>query len=479
MNHRYLAPILLALTLTCSARKAPQPERIVNGTADATARFNRPFLGWGVSLCWWANECGKWDDQKIDEIVDWLVSPQNLNYRVFRYNIGGGDDPQWRHCSPHHFGHGKGLRAEMEGFKDGPDEPYNWSRDAAQRKIMLKIRERRPDAVFEAFSNSAPYWMTLSGCCAGNVNATDDNLDPRYYDTFAHYLVDVCTFYRDSFNLVFHTLEPFNEPVTNYWKANDSQEGCHFSLTEQLKFVKVLAPVLKASGLPTLISASDETSVSQSVIDLKGYIADRKALSLIGQWNTHTYAADNASRQELRTLATSADRPLWMSEVGGGSGGIKGNLELAHKLIQDIRFLQPDVWCDWQYMEEYGDQWSLINGRFNKQVYRKTKNYYVHYQFTHYISSGYRFIDLGQRSVARSPLPRLRHPRRSRHEPQRTLRSASDTASQHAPHPQRLHRHAHLSHREQCLRHRLRLRKRYAHRRPTATEHSHRGMSAE
>jgi O-glycosyl hydrolase len=270
---------------------------------------------------------------------------------------------------------------------------------------MLKIRERRPDAVFEAFSNSAPYWMTLSGCCAGNVNATDDNLDPRYYDTFAHYLVDVCTFYRDSFNLVFHTLEPFNEPVTNYWKANDSQEGCHFSLTEQLKFVKVLAPVLKASGLPTLISASDETSVSQSVIDLKGYIADRKALSLIGQWNTHTYAADNASRQELRTLATSADRPLWMSEVGGGSGGIKGNLELAHKLIQDIRFLQPDVWCDWQYMEEYGDQWSLINGRFNKQVYRKTKNYYVHYQFTHYISSGYRFIDLGnaQSLAALSP----------------------------------------------------------------------------
>ena len=32
------------------------------------------FDGWGVSLCWWAAQCGKWPDQKIDEIVSWMVS---------------------------------------------------------------------------------------------------------------------------------------------------------------------------------------------------------------------------------------------------------------------------------------------------------------------------------------------------------------------------------------------------------------------
>ena len=69
------------------------------------------FEGWGVSLCWWAGQCGKWSDEKIDEIVTWLVSPEGLNYNIFRYNIGGGDDPQNRHCEPHHMGRGKGLRA--------------------------------------------------------------------------------------------------------------------------------------------------------------------------------------------------------------------------------------------------------------------------------------------------------------------------------------------------------------------------------
>lgn len=30
--------------------------------------------GWGVSLCWWAGQCGKWDEEKVDEIISWLES---------------------------------------------------------------------------------------------------------------------------------------------------------------------------------------------------------------------------------------------------------------------------------------------------------------------------------------------------------------------------------------------------------------------
>ena len=39
------------------------------------------FDGWGVSLCWWAGQCGKWSDAKIDEIIDWLVSPPDFGNR--------------------------------------------------------------------------------------------------------------------------------------------------------------------------------------------------------------------------------------------------------------------------------------------------------------------------------------------------------------------------------------------------------------
>ncbi len=349
------------------------------------------FDGWGVSLCWWAGQCGKWSDQKIDEIVDWLVSPTGLNYTHFRYNIGGGDDPQNRHCDQHHMGRGKGLRAEMEGFKDFSGDEYHWDRDAAQRKIMLKIREKRPDAVFEAFSNSCPYYMTYSGCVSGNVDGGKDNLKPEYYEEFAHYLVDVCKHYKDEYGIEFKTLEAFNESVTNFWYANGPQEGCHFDYQSQIKFVRVLEPILRASGLNTVISASDETNVGLSVQGFKEY-KSAGVLPLVGQWNTHTYQANNADRSRLALLAHQADMPLWMSETGSGGSGIGGNLSLAQRLIDDMRYIQTEAWIDWQYMEEANDQWCTIQGNFANQTYKKVKNYYVRQQCTRFIRHGYDII---------------------------------------------------------------------------------------
>lgn len=350
--------------------------------------------GWGVSLCWWANMCGKWSDEKIDQLVDWMVSPTGLNWNIFRYNIGGGDDPLNRHCTQHHMGAsgGKGLRAEMEGFQDEAGGEYHWERDAAQRKIMLKIKEKRPDAIFEAFSNSAPWWMTYSGCCAGNVNPNDDNLRPEYYEAFAHYLVDVCKFYKDTYGIEFKTLEPFNEPVTNYWGANGGQEGCHFSTAEQVKFLQVLKPILDRSGLSTIISSSDETDSRQSVTDIN-YYKQQNALDLVGQWNTHTYSATDRSRSQVGSLARAAGKPIWMSEVGAGGTGLEGNLSLCQKFFDDMHYILPSAWVDWQYVEEGNDQWCLVKASFaDENSAQRVPNYYVRQQVTRFIRQGYTMV---------------------------------------------------------------------------------------
>ena len=348
--------------------------------------------GWGVSLCWWAGQCGRWDDEKIDEIVLWLVSPEGLNYNYFRYNIGGGDDPQNRNCDLHHMGKGKGLRAEMEGFKDFSGDTYHWERDSAQRKILLKIKEKRPDAVFEAFSNSAPYYMTYSGCVGGNADGGKDNLRPEYYEEFAHYLVDVCKHYKDVYGIEFKTLEPFNESATSYWYRNGSQEGCHFDYQSQIDFLRVLSPILKESGLSTIISASDETSVAHSLQAFKAY-KYAGVLPLVGQWNTHTYQGNNKQRDRLASLVHQEGKPLWMSETGSGGYGLGGNLKLAQRLFDDIRHLQPEAWFDWQYMEERSDQWCTINGSFRRQTYAKVKNYFVRQHCSRFIKRGYDILE--------------------------------------------------------------------------------------
>ncbi len=388
--HTFRALLATVMCLVSTTVIHAEPVTAAQGTIDLSALRQR-HEGWGVSLCWWANMCGKWGEDKVDELVDWLVSPDGLNFNIFRYNIGGGDDPLNRHCDPHHMGRGKGLRAEMEGFKDSTRGDYVWTRDEAQRRIMLKIKEKRPDAIFEAFSNSCPYYMTYSGCVGGNDDPNKDNLRPECYEEFAHYLVDVCKHYKDVYGIEFKTLEPFNEPMTDYWNRNGSQEGCHFDYASQVAFLRVLSPILKASGLRTVISASDETEVAKSVVGFQAY-QEAGVLPLVEQWNVHTYKADNDSRIAINRAARSSGKTLWMSEVGAGGRGIDGNLRLAQTLMDDERHIQPDAWIDWQYTAERDDQWCLVDCDFQKQTYHKVKHYSVRQQVTRFIKVGYTFV---------------------------------------------------------------------------------------
>jgi O-glycosyl hydrolase len=303
---------------------------------------------------------------------------------------------------------GKGIRAEMPGFKHYPtDTAYDWQADSAQIKIMLKIRERRPDAIFEAFSNSAPWYMTVSGCVGGHKDKNKDNLRPDCYEAFADYLIDVCKHFKDAYGLEFRTLEPFNEPLTDYWYQNGSQEGCHFDTSSQIAFIKVLYPKLKASGLSTVISASDETCLPHSLTALKAY-TEAGIMPMVGQWNTHTYYGSNEEKTALRDSILSLNSNhstltpnliLWQSETGDGGRGIKGNLKMLQRLFDDMRYLQPAAWLDWQYYGEHDTQWCLVTGDFKSQTMYRHDNYYVRQHVTKYIKKGYTILNVDDRQT--------------------------------------------------------------------------------
>jgi len=67
---------------------------------------------------------------------------------------------------------------------------------------------------------------------------------------------------------------------------------------------------------------------------------------------------------------------------------------LVQKLMDDIRYIRPEAWVDWQYMEEGNDQWCLINGNFTTQSYQRVKNFYIHQQLSRYINRGSRFLSV-------------------------------------------------------------------------------------
>ena len=373
------------------------PSDSVVVVAPDGAKSYQTLEGWGSSLCWWAAQVGSWDEAKVDSIVDLITSPDKLNMNIFRYNIGGGDDPS------HADGHmvkGKGKRAEMEGFKASASAPYNWDADKAQRIIMLKIKAKRTDAVFEAFSNSPPYWMTVSGCAAGHEDPMKDNLKPEYYEAFCDYLIEVCKHYNEKYGLVFKTLEPFNESTSGYWNYLGSQEGCHFDAETQMKIIRILYPKLKATGLSTVLSASDETNIASFLKVTKAYQSAGDILDKVGQLNTHTYSGTNAEREEAYQLVKTIGKPFWQSETGPSSGrGLQSNLLLARKQFQDLQIMKPQAWLDWQLMEEGNDTWCLMRCNFKTQAYEIVKNFYVRMQITRFFKQGYTLIETGNESV--------------------------------------------------------------------------------
>ncbi len=360
-----------------------------------TSLRHQTFEGWGTSLCWWANHVGGWSATARNAVVDSLVDPvAGLGYNVFRYNIGGGENPAHDHM---------GQYRDMPGFEPSAGT-WNFDADANQRAILLGIVERGSDLILEAFSNSPPYWMTKSGCASGNTDGSN-NLKDDAYDDFADYLTEVVKHYRDTFGITFRTLEPLNEPNASWWTANGGQEGCHFSPSNQQAIIEAVAQSLAAKGLDeTSVSASDENSIDDAYNNMRGF--DATTLAAMTQMNTHSYSGSR--RSDLRTLATSKGMRLWQSESGPLNQTLADDTEaavfMAGRIISDLRELEADAWVDWQSGDP-SRNWASFSLNDNQQSLSPLKRFYMHAGFSRYIRPGAVFVNVNDANMVAAVSP--------------------------------------------------------------------------
>ncbi len=371
--------------------------------------------GWGTNLAWWATQVGGWSQAKRTQIENLVFGADGLDLNIVRYNIGGGENPNCPFGDDHMY-----EAREMEGFQPSPGV-WDWNADANQRKILLDAVNTYGVNFIEANANTAPYWMTVSGCAAGAENSFDDNLDPNYYDEFADYLIEVTKHYRDSYGIEFTSLTPLNEPVSGYWKAGGTQEGCQFNVASQEEILQLVDAKLKANSLSsTQLVASDETSIDQAYNTYTTMSDTTK--NIIHRVNTHSYTGSNRFR--LADLMQSENKKLWMSEYSTGylshdHNGIDPALPLANVILKDVKDMGASAWVIWQAVEsekanlmdettlqayDPAGSWGLIHGvysdfTFNGSQYKMedfwmTKQYYVMKQFSQFIKEGYTIIDV-------------------------------------------------------------------------------------
>jgi O-glycosyl hydrolase len=332
------------------------------------------FQGWGVSLCWWANVVGGYSNR--DEYADLIFNRLKLN--IVRYNIGGGENPA-----------GPGtmqFRAVVPGFEPTRGV-WDWDADRNQR-WMLKAALKRGVNRVEAFANSPPYWMTVSGSVTGAVGGTN-NLKVASERDFAIYLAEVLKHLSRLDGVTFDSITPLNEPSSSWWPFGGHQEGCKIDAVQQERVINFLSTELDRRGLHPLIDAPEENDEQSGINSLNVYSAD--CLAHVGQISTHSYGPNNP--EGLSSLAASLHKPLRQTEYGDGE---TSGLKLARRIRDDLTQLRPISWCYWQGADYSG--WGLLGNRLSENgrtKYRITKKFNVFEQFTRFLRPGCQIIDCG------------------------------------------------------------------------------------
>ncbi len=377
------------------------------------------FKGWGTSLCWWANRVGH-SQKLISDAADlFFDKDKGLGLNIMRYNIGGGDDPSHTHIQR--------TDSMMPGFleKDGHTGELTWNYEADKRQLDVLeacCKASGKDAYVEAFSNSPPYFMTVSGCSSGHKNPNCNNLRKDCVEAFAEYLAHITDYIQREKGIKIHSLAPMNEPYSNYWYKNSpKQEGYHVSPGKsQSALLVATKKAMRKYRLDSIdLTTSDETNANRAA---KAFSAlTPEALSIIDRVSTHTY---EKATKKIGDLCRKTGIDLWMTETdwssvsGENAGEMGAAIWLSEKIIEDMYILKPSAWVIWQIVASYISKdgylgrndmesmfdlekgfWGCAVAEIDKEEYILTQKYYAFGQFSRYIRPGMRIILTDKRSL--------------------------------------------------------------------------------
>lgn len=369
-------------------------------TIDAESNWGT-WDGWGTSLAWWAKVFGDRDDlaDTFFTLQTTQVNDQTLpglGFNIARYNVGACS---WNAVDGESMVESDNIMAsrQIEGYwvdwssEDPESTSWDWTVDANQRSALQKAIARGVTNT-ELFSNSPMWWMCKnhnpSGASDGSENIQSWNLQQH-----ALYIATVAKAFEDKWGVTFTTVEPFNEPSADWWKADGTQEGCHIDIATQGTIINYLSTNLSSLQLSAVIAASDESLYDQAVANLQSI--GSSAISSIARINVHGYQYGSGGRDTLRSLAAAAGKPLWNSEYGDG---VASGENLARYLLQDMRLLRPTGWVYWQVLD--GGGWGLLDADNEAgSLGSATQKYFVLAQFARHIRPGMRILDGGRDDV--------------------------------------------------------------------------------
>ena len=306
--------------------------------------------GFGTSACWWA--------QMIDEpelrtyLAKELFSEEGLALNIYRYNIGGGINPEKNRI------HEKSRQTESFYYfnEDSGRFEYDFSRDA---NAMAMLKESLSYGCIDTvvlFANSPHYSMTVNGETAGSEGGGISNLSEDRYADYVDYFLTITEHFLEE-GIPVKYISPVNEPQWDWGGDWVAQEGCHYELEQLVELFELFAKELDTRKLDVklMIPESGEIGAKNDEY-FDTFKENRLIASKIGSYAYHGYWRDSSLKQKLefglarskKLKKASVDMTEWCElPCSHDVDDIDAALLMSRVIANDFYFENCNSWSNW------------------------------------------------------------------------------------------------------------------------------------
>lgn len=328
-----------------------------------------------------------------DDIINKLFSHDGLRLSILRAEVMPSYSPIEGYTN-FHADVPMDANTTGECFKDPELDQASIISQCGQLWILKQAQAKNPNIKFIASTWSPPYYMkTIPGQASGKNNNRNH---PEHYDTFAQFLAQFSTEFKEKAGIPFYAISPHNEPDPIFQPIWD---GAVWKPSDTAKFVNdTLKPAFKNLATKIIVGESANWLLADT------YLADtltRAGCSSLFGWScnadiiaSHGYSIPNFNGNvsydtiQFPWLFTISNLPRWVTEAcqtGGYNPGMSTAMRLAVSMHKFIAENKVSAYLFWLAAVNSSDE-SLIN--LGKNPVELPKVYDVFGLFSRYIRVG-------------------------------------------------------------------------------------------
>ncbi|MGN0468308.1 MAG: glycoside hydrolase [Acutalibacteraceae bacterium] len=364
------------------------------------------FYGWGTSACWWSQMVENEETRK--DLAKKLFSKDGLGLNIYRYNIGGGVNPEhnrvtnnWRNTESFYYYNEKTKKFE-----------YDFSRDKnAQDFLFESLKYGCIDTVV-LFANSPHYSMTITGEASGSNEDNDTtNLSKEHYQDYVDYFLDITEYFIKK-GVPVKFISPINEPQWGWGGDGVHQEGCHYEPDQVYELIKLFSEGIKKRKLDVKLSCPESGNIGDTT---KGYFdsisGDTELFETVGSLCYHSYGSDTRLFNKIKFGSWLSQEPynetrIDMSEwcelpCKTSVDNVKSAVTMARVIANDIDCTNANSWSSWVAVNQIGvgdDGLNYSDGLFYAKddfsEYETAERYYALAHFSKFVPTGSKILEV-------------------------------------------------------------------------------------